>query len=205
MKNMLIPLLVVGLAAGSAAGDSSQPGDRPRVVLNTSQGQIVVELYPRKAPETVANFLQYVEAGFYDGTIFHRVIPDFMIQGGGFTPEMKSKTTRAPIRNEADRGLTNERGTLAMARTADPHSATAQFFINLADNPHLNHRGKNAQGWGYTAFGRVVEGMAVVDAIAGAPTKTLGMHQNVPVTPVVIREARRLNADGGTDETQSGN
>lgn len=195
MKNVFVSMLMIGVAAGVATGKPAQNQAHPRVELQTSMGRIVLELFPLKAPETVSSFLQYVEAGYYDGTIFHRVIPDFMIQGGGFTPEMSQKTTRAPVQNEADRALKNERGTVAMARTGDPHSATAQFFINLVDNPHLDHRAKNTQGWGYTAFGRVVEGMAVVDAIARVPTKNAGMHQNVPVEPVVIRNAQRLSGD----------
>jgi peptidyl-prolyl cis-trans isomerase B (cyclophilin B) len=161
----------------------------PAVVLETSHGRILLELYPEKAPKTVENFLQYVRSGFFDGTIFHRVIPDFMIQGGGFTPDMRQKPTRTPIQNEADNGVANARGTIAMARTNDPHSATAQFFINLKDNGFLNHSGKNPQGWGYTAFGKVTEGMDVVDKIARVPTARKGMHENVPAEPVVIEKA----------------
>lgn len=200
MKKVFFPLLVIGLAAGPFAGGSLQAEDRPRVEFHTSMGRMVILLYPEKAPATVSNFLQYVEAGFYDNTIFHRVIPNFMIQGGGFTPELTQKDTREPIPNEADGGLPNERGTVAMARTQDPHSATAQFFVNLVDNPHLDYRAKNVQGWGYTAFGRVVEGMSTVDAIAQVPTKTAGMHQNVPVNPVVIVKAGRLPPGNGDRE-----
>jgi len=196
MKKIGFLLMIFGLAAGPVAGESPTAEERPRIALLTSKGRIVIELYPEKTPVTVSNFLQYVESGFYDGTIFHRVIPDFMIQGGGFAPEFTQKNTREPIQNEADRGLPNERGTVAMARTSDPHSATAQFFINLVDNPHLDHRAQNAQGWGYTAFGRVVEGMAVVDAIAEVATRSVGMHRNVPVEPVVITEARRWTRGG---------
>jgi peptidyl-prolyl cis-trans isomerase B (cyclophilin B) len=161
----------------------------PTVALDTSHGRIVLELYPDKAPKTVENFLQYVKSGFYDGTIFHRVIPDFMIQGGGFASDMRQKPTRTPIQNEADNRVLNQRGTIAMARTGDPHSATAQFFINLKDNGFLDHTGKNPQGWGYTAFGKVVEGMDVVDKIAKVRTASKGGHENVPSEPVVIEKA----------------
>ncbi|HEY7214466.1 MAG TPA: peptidylprolyl isomerase [Thermoanaerobaculia bacterium] len=161
----------------------------PSVALETSHGRIVLELYPDKAPKTVENFLQYVRSGFFDGTIFHRVIPDFMIQGGGFTSDMRQKPTRTPIQNEADNGVANARGTIAMARTNDPHSATAQFFINLKDNGFLNHTGKHPQGWGYTAFGKVTAGMDVVDKIARVSTARKGMHENVPAEPVVIEKA----------------
>jgi peptidyl-prolyl cis-trans isomerase B (cyclophilin B) len=159
------------------------------VALDTSHGRIVIELFPDKAPKTVENFLQYVRSGFFDGTIFHRVIPDFMIQGGGFTSDMRQKSTQAPIQNEADNRVLNARGTIAMARTNDPHSATAQFFINLKDNGFLNHTGKNPQGWGYAAFGKVVDGMDVVDRIARVQTTRKGMHENVPSEPVVIEKA----------------
>jgi cyclophilin family peptidyl-prolyl cis-trans isomerase len=172
---------------------SAMAADNPRVALETSKGRIVLELYADKAPQTVANFLKYVDAGFYDGTIFHRVIPGFMIQGGGFTAEMEQKATRPPIANEADNGLKNERGTIAMARTSDPHSATAQFFINTVDNDFLNHRGKSTQGWGYAVFGRVVEGINVVDEISGSKTVSRGGYRDVPAEPVVIVSAKRLN------------
>lgn len=158
------------------------------VILSTSMGDIQIELFPDRAPMTVANFLQYVDEGFFDGTIFHRVIPGFMIQGGGFTEEMVQKPTRAPIKNEADNGLENRRGTLAMARTREIDSATAQFFINIADNGFLDH---GARDFGYAVFGKVVGGMDVVDAIAGAPTGSRGPHRDVPREPIVIRTARR--------------
>ncbi len=156
------------------------------IKLNTNHGTIVLELDAEKAPATVANFLQYAKDGFYDGTIFHRVIDGFMIQGGGMEPGMREKPTRAPIKNEADNGLSNVRGTIAMARTPDPDSATAQFFINVADNAFLDHRAPTPEGWGYCVFGKVVEGMEVVDAIKGVPTTTRGFHQDVPVEDVII-------------------
>ncbi len=156
------------------------------IVLHTNHGSISVELDFAKAPDTAANFLTYAREGFYDGTLFHRVIPGFMIQGGGFTPGMRQKATRAPIRNEAGNGLHNEAGTLAMARTSDPHSATSQFFINVADNAFLNHKGPTPDGWGYCVFGRVSGGMEVVQAIAGVATTRRSMHQDVPADDVVI-------------------
>ncbi|GAA2237152.1 peptidylprolyl isomerase [Streptomyces nogalater] len=159
------------------------------VELNTSAGQIVLELNDAEAPKTVENFLAYVRSGHYDGTIFHRVINDFMIQGGGFTPEMQQKPTLAPIQNEADNGLKNDNYTVAMARTNDPHSATAQFFINVSDNAFLNYSSKTPNGWGYAVFGRVVEGKDVVDAIKGVKTGSSRGHQDVPVQPVVIESA----------------
>lgn len=156
------------------------------VKLNTNYGTIVLELDAGKAPKTVANFLQYARDGFYDGTIFHRVINGFMIQGGGMQPGMVEKQTRDSIQNEADNGLTNARGTIAMARTPDPHSASAQFFINVADNDFLNFRAPTPDGWGYCVFGKVVEGMDVVDKIKGVATGNKGYHQDVPVKDVVI-------------------
>jgi peptidyl-prolyl cis-trans isomerase B (cyclophilin B) len=168
--------------------------ENPRVALQTSKGRIVLELYPEKAPGTVANFLAYVEAAFYDGTIFHRVIPGFMIQGGGFTADMKQKKTLPPIQNEADNRLKNDRGSIAMARTRAPHSATAQFFINVADNDFLDHTAKTERGWGYTVFGKVVSGMEVVDAITRVPTGNRGRFQNVPSEAVIVESARQINA-----------
>ena len=171
------------------------PAASPQVELKTSLGAIVIELDPAKAPATVDNFLQYVKSGHYDGTIFHRVIPGFMIQGGGFTTEFKEKPTRKPVRNEASNGLQNEVGTIAMARTPDPHSATAQFFINVADNRSLNFRFPTADGYGYTVFGKVVKGMDVVTRIVSVPTGPgPAPHQNVPVKPVVIESARLVDA-----------
>ena len=191
MKAIILSLLVVlGVTLAAAAAD--KPAANPKVVLDTSKGKIVLELYLQKAPETVVNFLGYVDDKFYDGTIFHRVIPKFMIQGGGFLPLMKQKPVKGPIQNEADKGLKNERGTIAMARTPDPHSATAQFFINTVNNSFLNHRNKTQQGWGYTAFGRVIKGMDVVDVISAVETTRRAGFQDVPVQPVVIKSARRL-------------
>lgn len=164
----------------------------PQLELKTSQGAVIIELYQDKAPKSVENFLQYAKDGFFNGTIFHRVIPDFMIQGGGFTPDMKQKEARAPIQNEAKNGLKNETGTLAMARTGDPHSASAQFFINLKDNSFLDYPGRD--GWGYAVFGKVVQGLDIVQKIAKVPTANAGPHQNVPTTPVVIESVKLLPA-----------
>lgn len=159
------------------------------ITLHTNFGDIKLVLDFEKAPKTAANFQEYVEAGHYDGTIFHRVIDNFMVQGGGFEPGMKQKSTRAPIENEADNGLKNEIGTIAMARTMDPHSASAQFFINIADNAFLNHSAKTSQGWGYAVFGRVVEGMDVVNRIKGVATTRKAGHQDVPAEDVIIEKA----------------
>lgn len=156
------------------------------VRMQTNKGTIVLELNAEKAPETVANFLEYARSGFYDGTIFHRVIPGFMIQGGGFEPGMTQKPTNDPIKNEAENGLTNDLGTIAMARTPDPHSATAQFFINAKDNNFLNFTAPTAQGWGYCVFGKVVEGLDIVQAIEKVATTTRAGHQDVPQDDVVI-------------------
>ena len=157
--------------------------------MHTNKGIIDIELDADKAPETAENFLGYVKEGFYDGTIFHRVIDNFMIQGGGMEPGMMEKQTKAPIKNEADNGLKNDRGTIAMARTNDPHSATAQFFINVADNAFLNHQQPTMDGWGYCVFGKVVNGMDVVDAIKGVDTGSKGFHHDVPVEDVIIEKA----------------
>jgi peptidyl-prolyl cis-trans isomerase B (cyclophilin B) len=159
------------------------------VTLKTNFGDIKLELFEDKAPKTVANFISYVEDGFFDNTIFHRVINNFMIQGGGFTADMEQKDTKDPIENEADNGVANEVGTIAMARTQDPHSATAQFFINVNNNDFLNHSGKSVNGWGYCAFGKVVEGMDVVEKIKAVKTGNHGYHQDVPVESVVIESA----------------
>jgi peptidyl-prolyl cis-trans isomerase B (cyclophilin B) len=157
--------------------------------LETSKGDIVLELDAERAPKTAENFLAYVKEGFYDGTVFHRVIDGFMIQGGGFDETMTQKPTRDPVENEANNGLKNEAYTVAMARTKDPHSATAQFFINVKDNAFLNHTAPNVQGWGYAVFGRVVEGKDVVDAIKTVDTGNVGFFQDVPLEPVVILKA----------------
>ena len=164
----------------------------PKVVLETSMGDITLELYPDKAPATVKNFLTYTNEKFYDGTVFHRVISGFMIQGGGMTADMNEKPTHSPILNEADNGLKNDRGTIAMARTNDPNSATAQFFINAKDNTFLNFRSKTIEGYGYCVFGKVTKGLDVVDAIEKTPTTTKGFFQDVPAKPVIIKKAYRL-------------
>ncbi|MBA1148001.1 peptidyl-prolyl cis-trans isomerase [Ectothiorhodospiraceae bacterium WFHF3C12] len=179
---------------GMAVAGGAQGAEAPRVKFETSKGPIILELYPDKAPRTVENFLAYVEQGFYDGTIFHRVIPGFVIQGGGFTADYERKTTREPITNESDNGLDNARGTISMARTRDPHSATSQFFINLSDNDNLDHRGSD---WGYAVFGKVVDGMEVVDAIAGVPTGAAGpFRSDAPRNVVMIESATRVPAGG---------
>ncbi|MFY9315692.1 MAG: peptidylprolyl isomerase [Burkholderiales bacterium] len=183
LKEIWKPLVVLSVAAGSPGALAADP----QVDLKTNFGTIRVELYPAKAPKTVANFLQYVKDGHYNGVIFHRVIPNFMIQVGGFEKGMKEKPTRAPIENEAKNGLKNDLGTLAMARTNQPHSASAQFFINLKNNDFLDYPGQD--GWGYAVFGKVVAGMDVVMKIAQVPTGNAGMHQNVPREPVVIESA----------------
>ena len=159
------------------------------IKLHTNHGVITLQLFADKAPETAANFEQYVKEGHYDNTIFHRVISNFMIQGGGFEPGMKQKSTRAPIKNEADNGLSNKVGTVAMARTMDPHSASAQFFINVADNSFLDHTAKNSQGWGYAVFGEVVEGMDVVEKIKTVATGNRSGHGDVPLEDVIIEKA----------------
>ncbi|MFY0005023.1 peptidylprolyl isomerase [Acinetobacter baumannii] len=165
----------------------------PQVELNTNKGRIVLELNTEKAPKTAANFLEYVRDGFYDGVIFHRIIDGFMIQGGGFDENFKEKATRDAIENEADNGLSNDVGTIAMARTQAPHSASAQFFINVKNNSFLNHTSKTAQGWGYAVFGKVVEGMDVVEAIKGVRTGNRGYHADVPLENVVIESAKIIS------------
>lgn len=184
----LAPLFLASFSLAAHA----EGGAAPQVKLETSMGNIVIELNQDKAPQTVDNFLQYVKAGFYDGTIFHRVIENFMIQGGGFDENFAQKETRGPIENEADNGLSNQRGTIAMARTNDPHSATAQFFINTVDNQFLDFRGNTPSGWGYAVFGEVIEGMDVVDKIRRVETTMRGPHQDVPVDNVVINKASIL-------------
>lgn len=171
----------------------SESKDKPQVLLETTSGDILLELDPEKAPETVKNFLQYVDDGFYDNTIFHRVIPGFMIQGGGMDMHMKEKKTREPIKNEADNGLKNMRGTIAMARTMEPHSASAQFFINSVDNDFLDHKAPTSEGWGYAVFGKVLDGMDVVDKISKVKTTSTGIHSDVPKDSIVITKASRFN------------
>jgi cyclophilin family peptidyl-prolyl cis-trans isomerase len=190
MHRLLASAVILLATLGTA---STAFADNPTVRIQTSKGPVTVELYQDQAPATVENFLKYVDAGFYDGTVFHRVIKDFMIQGGGYTADMEKKPTDAPIENEAANGLKNERGTVAMARTGDPHSATAQFFINHKDNAFLDHRSKDRRGWGYAVFGRVTEGMDVVDAIAVTPTGPKGpFPKDVPQSPVVIGKVSRV-------------
>ncbi|MBL8487618.1 MAG: peptidyl-prolyl cis-trans isomerase [Rhodocyclaceae bacterium] len=193
MRNAL-RILLFSAVAQAASLVPSVAAAGPLVEMKTSQGTLVVEVFPDKTPKTAENFLQYVRDGFYNGTVFHRVIDGFMIQGGGFNPDLKQKDTRAPIQNEAEAGvkggLRNQTATLAMARTANPHSASAQFFINLKDNGFLDHPGRD--GWGYAVFGKVVQGFEVVQKIARVPTGDSGFHQNVPLTPVVIESAKIL-------------
>jgi cyclophilin family peptidyl-prolyl cis-trans isomerase len=193
---MMLAVLAFAAAAAAAVTQAASPGAAPAaspsptgpvVVLETSLGPVRIRLNPEKAPRTVDNFIQYVKAGHYDGTVFHRVMPGFMIQGGGMDANMKEKPTRPPIRNEAKNGLRNSRGTLSMARTSDPDSATSQFFINVADNAALDF---GIRGAGYAVFADVIEGMDVVDRIVAVPTTTRAPHANVPVTPVVIKSAR---------------
>jgi cyclophilin family peptidyl-prolyl cis-trans isomerase len=190
MKKALLALLVLLTAGVTAAAESKDP---VTVMISTSKGNITVELLPAKAPETVANFLRYVDEGFYNGTIFHRVISGFMIQGGGYDQDYTKKQTHDPVINEADNGLSNVRGTIAMARTGDPHSATAQFFINHTDNPALDHRNKGA-GWGYAVFGKVTGGMEVVDRIASVETGPGGpFRQDAPREMVIIENISLIN------------
>lgn len=184
----LAPLFFASFSLSAGA----EGGAAPQVQLETNHGNIVIELNKDKAPITVANFLSYVEDGFYDGTIFHRVIENFMIQGGGFDEDFQQKQTKAAIENEADNGLSNKRGALAMARTNDPHSASSQFFINTVDNDFLDFKGKAPSGWGYAVFGEVVEGMDVVDEIRKLKTTMRGPHQDVPAETVLIIKATVL-------------
>ena len=180
-------LTVVPGGAGAA--------DQPRVLMHTNMGDIVIELYPEKAPKTVDNFLRYVKEGHYDGTVFHRVIPNFMVQGGGFGQDYKQKPTHEPVNNEANNGLKNKRGTIAMARTSDPHSASAQFFINVVDNDFLDHTDPTPRGWGYAVFGTVVEGMDVADKIAKTPTGAAGpFPKDAPREAIVIEKATVVGA-----------
>jgi peptidyl-prolyl cis-trans isomerase A (cyclophilin A) len=192
---LIIPLAVATAQQPAKVADATAASANPKVLLHTSEGDITVELFANKAPKSVDNFLQYVKDGFYDGTIFHRVIPKFMAQGGGWTKDLQHKRARAPIHNEANNGVSNMRGTIAMARTGDPHSASAEFFINLVDNKRLDYvadpnGGANPVSWGYTAFGKVVSGMDTVDKIAAIETGPQGPFQSdVPKTPIIIEKA----------------
>lgn len=185
LKSLLALLVVLALPLSVSAAEP-ETGGNPRVRMTTSMGAIELELDAQRAPVTVKNFLNYVERGFYNGTVFHRVIPGFMIQGGGFIPGMAQKTVGMAIKNEADNGLKNAAGTIAMARTGDPHSATAQFFINTVDNAMLDHSEKSTRGWGYTVFGKVTKGMEVVKKIEAVPTGAAGGHRDVPKQDVII-------------------
>lgn len=192
-----LPLALLTLGASplsQAQSDSNTAGkeSHPQVLMETNYGTILIELYPEKAPKTVENFLAYVHEGFYDGTIFHRVIADFMVQGGGFTPDMGKKITRAPIQNEADNGLRNQIGTVAMARTNDPHSATAQFFINVAQNSFLDFREKTPRAYGYAVFGKVIQGMKTVNQIRNVRTGFKNGYGDVPLEPVIIEKVRQI-------------
>ncbi len=191
MRRLFFALMLCSFTTSLIAKETKMSA-ATKIKLTTSLGAIVIQLNGEKAPLSAANFLTYVKEGFYNGTIFHRVIPGFMAQGGGFDTQFAQKSTKAEIQNEADNGLKNKRGTLAMARTNAPHSATAQFFINYKDNTFLDHTGKNAQGWGYAVFGEVVEGMDVVDAMANVPTGNRGHHGDVPKTDIVIEKAEVL-------------
>jgi len=210
-----LAVFLLSLTLGMAGCGASEPGKQtvsttpaagqpanPRVLIETSKGNITVEVFPGQAPQSAGNFLNYVKTGFYDGLVFHRVIPGLMIQGGGMTPDMEEKPKNAPIQNEADNGLKNLRGTLAMARTGEPHSASSQFFINVADNAFLNHRGKSFEGWGYAVFGQVVDGMNVVDAIAAVPRGNHGPYSDVPVEPVVMLHVTVLPGATGSSRPQ---
>ncbi len=205
--SLFAPLFILGCVSSTNSASTtttdSQPdpltnannqeitmSNMPVVELETSMGNITIELNEEKAPKTVENFLNYVNSGHYEGTIFHRVIDGFMIQGGGMDAQMNEKKTNAPVENEADNGLKNDKGTIAMARTQDPHSATSQFFVNVKDNDFLNHSGKNAQGWGYTVFGKVTSGMDVIEKMRGVPTGRFGMHADVPKEAITINSAK---------------
>ena len=193
MKNKFALLTFLFAALICLPSYSDQYGNKNMIKMTTSHGDIEIELYPEDAPITVKNFLEYVESGFFDGTIFHRVIPGFVLQGGGFTSDMNQKNTNTPITNEADNGLKNTVGTLSMARTPDPDSATSQFFINLVDNAFLDFSAKTQQGWGYAVFAKVTSGMDVVQSIAGVATGNVGGHSDVPLEAVVIEKAEVLS------------
>ncbi len=189
MRHLTIFLSLFLFTTLSFATENNMSNTHTKVKLTTTLGDIVIQLEDEKAPVSAANFIAYVKQGFFNGTIFHRVIPDFMAQGGGFDTSFNQKSTNAPIKNEADNGLKNKRGTLAMARTSDPNSATAQFFINYKDNSFLDYSSPTPNGWGYAVFGEVVEGMDIADKMAKEPTGNRGMHQNVPKTDIVIEKA----------------
>lgn len=191
-KLFLCLVIAVSISPIAISTAYAQKSNGNMVLIKTNFGEITVELYTDKAPKSTENFLNYVKNGFYDNTIFHRVIPNFMVQGGGFEPGMKQKKTNDPIKNEANNGLKNEPYTLAMARTNDPHSATAQFFINVENNEFLNHKSPTSSGWGYTVFGKVVQGTEVVDKIKAVKTGRSGFHQDVPVEDVIIQSAKVL-------------
>lgn len=192
-KVLKTTVILTSLIYSAIAGDQNTPF-HPQVSIMTTKGEIVVELKPEKAPKTVENFLEYVNAGFYENTIFHRVIKGFMIQGGGLTADLNKKKTRDPIQNEADNRLSNRKYTIAMARTNDPHSAAAQFFINTASNSMLDFKNSSQAGWGYCVFGRVIKGMEVVDAIENVKTTSNGMTNDIPVEPITITKATVLNS-----------
>jgi peptidyl-prolyl cis-trans isomerase B (cyclophilin B) len=188
-----------GPPAGKPVAHLLQPKQKtetPRMIhMKTNYGTIIVELAPDKAPRTVANFLAYIKEGFYDGTIFHRIIDNFVIQGGGFGPGMTQKVAKAPIENEASNGLRNARGTVAMARTSDPHSASSQFFFNIADNDFLNYTGPTPSGWGYCVFGKIVEGIHVLDQIKGVPSGSKLGHKDVPLSDVILEKVQVIGED----------
>lgn len=194
MKNVILAISIIFVSLVTEAKEKKMSTQNPKVLIETSEGEITAELYKDKAPTTVENFLKYVDEKFYEKTIFHRVIEDFMIQGGGFTADMKQKPTNKPIKNEANNGLSNQRGTLAMARTNDPNSATAQFFINVKDNKFLDFTAPNAMGYGYAVFGKVTDdkSLAVVDKIRKAATRTEGFMENVPVKAITINKIKKL-------------
>jgi peptidyl-prolyl cis-trans isomerase B (cyclophilin B) len=192
MRKFIFFLLLLLTSTHSFSTEKTMSETQTKVKLTTTLGEIIIQLNAEKAPLSSANFLTYVNEGFYNGTIFHRVIPDFMAQGGGFDTSFNQKAVHAPIKNEANNGLTNTRGTLAMARTNDPNSATAQFFINYKDNTFLNHTSQTPSGWGYAVFGEVIEGMDIVDAMAKQPTSNRGGHQDVPKTDIIIEKAELI-------------
>ena len=189
MRTLILSMVLFLTSTLSFATENNMSDKQTKVKMTTTLGEITIQLNTEKAPVSSANFLTYVKEGFYNGTIFHRVIPDFMAQGGGFDTSFNQKAVHAPIKNEANNGLKNTRGTLAMARTNDPNSATAQFFINYKDNSFLNHTSPTSSGWGYAVFGEVIEGMDVVDAMAKQATGNRGGHQDVPKTDIVIEKA----------------